>query len=469
MTAEAATIRAELRSTQLVKLHRLGVIALAVLSVCFVARDLALDWNRGDLLAEGIARLLMTVLAVFCACVTKGNRNTRLLMWALLLLSFDVYWQTAYGHGGVEWLAMAVKYLALPIGLMCLVRFCANFGDGDYRGLRARIYDWAPVAAIIVAGFGLARGVTWIHTFDQYVSTGVFTGDRWSEYMYNGYLISDAALRFTTIVAAVTGLARSSEPYRSQLALIVCSCAVLALGTILDFAGRIPPAGSAWRTGLMYLDASTTLLFPIGLSVALFARQLFDVNVDYVLRRAMALTIATGVTIALFSLADALLKTFIVPNVKGAFAGRDWIADASVGFVLVLFFQRLEKHSLEAIDEYVLPARKERLSRLRAIGEGLLQITSLNELFAFNLADRVKAAAGAQFVDVFLRNPSGTYKPMPQLCNEGVPAPEIDRADPLITDGLRNGKHAVFGRGSPWPNGGTAFPMFAAADLYGFV
>ena len=492
MTVQAVSVLAALRTPRLVRAHRLAIATLGAISIAFTAADLAgmtrvglydetLGALRWDLPVELLARLLMVGLAVFCAAVTRGSRDTRLLMWALVLSSFDVFWQTSYGHGGIEWAAMAVKYTGVPAGLMCLMRFCANFGEGDLRAARTTIYNAAPYAAAVLAAIGLSRGITHIQNCEMYHNGWVcLQNGPLVVGTYNAYIAGDVALRLACIAAAAIGVFCSAKKMRLQLALVALTCILLALGTVLDFTARFTPAAGGVQASFIYADALTVLFFPAGLTIALFARQLFDVDVDPVLRRVLALTVATAAALLIFALSHALLHRFALVHLIGYAAGvrpdlgtwlthHEWAPDAIVGALLLMFFRLLEEPTLRFIDDFVLPDRKQRLERLRDIGERLFAFQELRELDEYNVARKVRAAAGCVFVDVFLGDGNGRYYPRPDMYTDAVRPHAIAAADPIVAQYLSKGARASLRQRTEWANADVAFPMLVGKQLYGFL
>src|ERR1700682_2289050 len=97
----APTLPARLRAGS----ERGAVFAFAALSAAFVVvdvlavRDGAFEPpGRLELWIELAARVLMLVLAVFAATRTRSDPEVRLLVWAVLLVSLDTYWQTTWVH-----------------------------------------------------------------------------------------------------------------------------------------------------------------------------------------------------------------------------------------------------------------------------------------------------------------------------------------------------------------------------------
>ena len=83
--------------------RRLGVYLVIAISAGFVVVDTiggGLTRNRPDLAIELVARVFMLVLAVLASLRTQGDRDLRLLLWAVICISLDVYWQNTYRHFG---------------------------------------------------------------------------------------------------------------------------------------------------------------------------------------------------------------------------------------------------------------------------------------------------------------------------------------------------------------------------------
>ncbi|HEY9085896.1 MAG TPA: hypothetical protein VIN40_08205 [Candidatus Tyrphobacter sp.] len=386
--------------------HQRAIYAFVALSLAFVVVDSVRDWHlhRADLQLESLARLFMLVVAVLAAYLTRGHHHTRLLMWGLVGLSFDVYWETAYGYAGFQWVAMAIKYLGVPFGLVCVTRLAATFGEGPRSGVRELIYRAAPAMGVVVAALGLLHGYLYI-TNCYRVGGGCEFISTLAIRSYGWYVVADALIRIVTIAAAVIGLFSSSEKYRSRLVLIAGSCVLLATGTSIDFLARVVPPATVWISGLQYVDAVTTLLFPIGLLIALLRRQLFDL--DYVIRRWLAFTIAAGFVVITFAVCEQLLQIalsrFTWP------IGPRWLPEVLVGVAITLLFKPVDKLSMESIDRYILPDRKKRLDALRRLAAKLALTDNIADLT--RQLETLKKSAGASFADVFLRDAGGDYAP----------------------------------------------------------
>lgn len=442
--------------------HQRAVYVLVALSLAFVIADTIGDWHRHrvDLQLESLARIFMLVVAVLAAYLTKGHHSTRLLMWGLVGISLDVYWETAYGYGGFQWVAMAVKYLGVPFGLVCLTRLAANFGEGERSGIRELIYVAAPAMGVAVAAVGLMHGFLYI-TDCYRINGGCEFVSVFAIRTYGWYVVADALIRIVTIAAATIGLFASPEKYRSRLVLIAASCVLLAAGTSIDFLARVIPGATAWIPGLQYVDALTTLLFPIGLLIALLRRQLFDL--DYVIRRWLAFTMAVGFSVVAFTVCEELLQAALSKFAWNV--GPRWLPDVFIGVAVTLLFKPVDKIAMESIDRYILPDRKKRLDALRRLAGKLALADNIAELL--RQLKTLKKAAGATFADIFLGDGRGDYAPF-TWSTEACPAPVMGTAS--VVQRLGVGKAVrLKDHNRIVPKAHLLLPMPVAGKLFGIL
>ncbi|MBV9438496.1 MAG: hypothetical protein JOZ24_00740, partial [Candidatus Eremiobacteraeota bacterium] len=156
MSSAAASRRSAERAWELLALG--GCIALSAVLLVIDAKGGGWNPARPDLQIELVARGLMLVLALFAVTRTAGDRDTRLLIWAVVLVSLDAYWQTTYRHLGgrpLEWAEMIVKYVAVGTGLGVLLRLCAQFGDAPRMRFRALLHDWSFAIGGALTAVGL--------------------------------------------------------------------------------------------------------------------------------------------------------------------------------------------------------------------------------------------------------------------------------------------------------------------------
>lgn len=292
-------------------MQQLGVYVCVALSAGFIVLDAlggGLNPKRPDLVIELFARVLMLVLAVLAARATRGDRNLRLLLWGVVCLSFDTYWQTTYRHVGgkpLEWLEMSVKYVGVGLGLGLLLLLCARFGDEAGSRLRAAIRRWALPFGAALTAVGLWHGMLYIRSCyfffpgrDQCIISDQ------ALFALDAYLVLDALLRATIVVAAVVGFVRASPDYKQRTLLVAFASVVFALGTVVDFTARLQLTYDAAAV-LQIADAVTTVLFPLGLLYAATRRRLFDV--EYMVKRSVSYTLASLIVVGLWVAAVALL------------------------------------------------------------------------------------------------------------------------------------------------------------------
>jgi hypothetical protein len=298
-----------------VRVQLLGVYSCVVLSAGFIVVDAAgggLDRNRPDLAIELFARILMLVLAVLAARGTRGDRQVQLLLWGVICVSFDTYWQTTYRHLGgkpLEWLEMIVKYIAIGLGLGLLLRLCAGFGDESGDRLRATVRRWSLAIGGALTAVGLWHGVLYVQScYFFYPGRAQCIISEQALVTLDAYLVVDALLRATIIVVAVIGYVRASDGFKQRTLLVASSSVVFALGTVVDFLARLQVTYDV-AVVLQVVDAVTTVLFPLGLLYAATRRRLFDV--EYAVNKSISYTAATLVVVFLWGATVAFVETLL--------------------------------------------------------------------------------------------------------------------------------------------------------------
>ncbi|HEY9179570.1 MAG TPA: hypothetical protein VIO32_02560, partial [Candidatus Baltobacteraceae bacterium] len=223
----------------------------------------------------------MIVLAAIVLFAPSANRQyereRRLLFWGIVGLSFDVFWQSAYG-GVLQWIAMDVKYAGVACGIGCLISFTASFGT--VKRLERFQRFMAQTGAVIIAASlfatGVAHGATWISQCGS-VQGVCSTGDAAAFALYRAYFIIDSLARIAVFIASVVAIVSSKERFQ-RLFLIAAASALLSAGTAVDFSARLFPLSDAAVFRLQICDAACTLAFIIGLFLALRMNRMFDVT-----------------------------------------------------------------------------------------------------------------------------------------------------------------------------------------------
>jgi hypothetical protein len=408
--------------------RRLGVYAGVALSAGFIIVDAAgggLNPRRLDLAIELIARVLMLALAVLAARRTQGDRNLRLLLWAVICISLDTYWQTTYRHFGgkpLEWIELVVKYVAIGLGLGLLLRLCASFGDAGAGRIRSWLRRAALPLGAVLTLIGLWHGVVYIENCYFFVpgTDQCIIGDQ-GVFSLDAYLVADALLRAAIVVAAVSGYLRSSPDYRQRTLLVAFSSVIFALGTIVDFLARLDLPYDAVVT-LQIIDALTTLLLPLGLLYAATRRRLFDV--EYIVKRSVSYTLASLIVAAILTGVEIGVHHLLFQ----LFDIRENLAlQYAVGIPFLLLWRPLEHRIGERVDHVILPERQKRRDRLRSVIARIPFVESLVELEQV-LHHALTHAVSATFADIFVHDGKGGYgaylssrDPRPQYLPETQP------------------------------------------------
>ncbi len=251
--------------------------AVLLLSLLLLLNDAAAF--RLDLFFECLARLGMLVLAALMLrkwlAEARYEGQRRLLLCGLLGLSLDVYWQLAYS-GAFQWFAMLLKFAGVATGLMCFIALTASFGNGA-RGTRFRVVLRlvAPLMGLVVFIAGVALGFGWM-AHCRSGAGGCYVDDAFSIWSYRAYFIADSTARLLIFAAALAAVITSPEN-RQRLLLVAVSCMLLAAGTAIDFTVRLATVPPDTVFALQVLDAILTLLFVLGMFVAITKNRMFDV------------------------------------------------------------------------------------------------------------------------------------------------------------------------------------------------
>lgn len=420
---------------------------------------------------EAFVRIAMLVFALVTAWRSRCDLNARLLTEALIGGSADIYWQW-WGYDSKFWVLfpMFLKYVGTSFGLMRFIQFAANFGSGDYEGIRDTLYRRAPWF-LLIALFGVAgpllRLPPAVSPFHNWDTTWVSTKD--IDHVHSIYLFGDALAKLAMIAAAYIGWRVSLPEERQRMWLVLVSFVSYGLGTAIHFIGNIFVGDAPF---LNWIDALLTLVLPVGLVAAVFRRQLFDVQLF--LDRAIGGAVVATVLLMLARQMDEHSNLFA--RGVGSWAGsffkgsslRTDIVESIVGLGLgLLFFAYIHKtHALleKVVHRVIFPGRELRLDRLREFGDEVVTIRSLAELRT-RVINVLRDSAKAQFSNVFVRDGD-------QFIN--VIWSEAQRLEPLPgnireVSMLQNSPWVqIDDRPSPIP-GVLAFPMIIAGRLYGFL
>ena len=430
------------------------------------------DWSsRLDLELEFLSRASMLAVAAFALRATRGDACARLLVWGLIGVSFDLFWQTNFDPGWSQWSAMTIKYVAVSAGLATLLRLTAVYGDGTSR-FRTVIAAAAPWFGLVLAITGLLHGSLWITQCRADCDPAEHPIDALAITSYNGYLLLGAVLRAAMIAAAVAGIATASPRERQRLILVTVACVLFATGTLVNFSARLVPfEGMPSRETRDVLDAALTLAFPLVLWIAILRRRLFDV--EYVVRRALVygfviLAIGLSITVAEQILHyeigkwgdDTLIAEHVGPEAKDRF---EMLVEIGVGLALALLFKPLEEAATRRVEHAMAPEREKRLDVLREIAERIPLIASAPDLER-RLLRSLERGTDARFVEAYVRDPDGGYAaalaaPGTALHLPGDAAATLARGKPLkgaAAQGLV-------------PGAELALPMVIAGKLFGIL
>lgn len=320
--------------------RRLGFYAAVALSGVFLVLDSAagiLGGRRADLAIELLARALMLVLAVLAARETKGDLRLRLLLWAVVLVSFDTYWQSTYRYLGgkpIEWLELFVKYAAVPAGLALLLRLCVRFGNGMPDRLRGWLDRYAFPFGAVLALIGLVHGSLYVRSCyffvpgrDQCLVSPAAVAS------LDAYLVADALLRLAIVAAAAISYVRASREYKHRTLLVVAASVVFALGTATHFVSRLYVGYDA-AVLLALADAVTMLFFPLALLYASTRGKLFDV--EFTVRRIVSAVLAALVLFAVWAAAGTSSLTVVFALACGMLGFGTFAQKALLGLLIWL-------------------------------------------------------------------------------------------------------------------------------------
>ncbi|MBV8638862.1 MAG: hypothetical protein JO322_12335 [Candidatus Eremiobacteraeota bacterium] len=426
----------------------------------FVLNDAAVF--RLDLFIECLARLGMIVLA---AIVLRGwssdaryRRQRIYLFWGLIGFSLDLYWQFAY-EWHVAWLAMTIKFAGIALGTACFIALCASFANGRRASRAFTLVEHilAPACALFIFVTGIILGYTWQMGHCAGTLGGCFVDDPLALASNRAYFAADAFGRMTIVLTGIAALIASPEN-RQRLLLVAISCIVLGAGTAADFALRLIPLPGYAVFGLQLADATCTLLFVIGLFVAITRGRIFDVafassralvyGVTFLVlfiayeadlrvlifivaglmlaayliylrerggssRRAWTYAVATAAFYAgyfalegrVHNLLDAPFERFLRWLSLDVLPGPavDLAVGAAIALVLAVLLSPIEELGVEKIAESLMAEDGKRAQRLRNFRRSITLFTQAAELERM-LVDTVFSAAQAEFAHLFHRN-----------------------------------------------------------------
>jgi hypothetical protein len=459
--------------------ERVAMFACVAASAAFIVLDVkggAFDPARPDLGIELVARVLMLVLALLAGVRMRNSPEVRLLVWAVLFVSLDAYWQTTYKHVGgrlLEWIEMVVKYVAVGLGLSLLLRLCSRFGDAPPMRFRSFFHDWSLAIGAALAVVGLVHGIIYIqHCYYFDPATGECILDQATLLSTRAYLIANAAVRLAIVAAAVIGYRRSTLRYKQRTMLVAYFSVWFALGTAIDFLARQPLPYFAVLL-LQIGDAVTTLLFPLGLLYAATRKRLFDV--EYVVKIATSYSLSIVLVLAGFETLLHELWKLLEGHWLKALRDHETASEAVVftvvaieffaGVLFVLGWRKLEKW-LEKVLDRTMPERTERLDRLRGLIKKIPYVASLSELRK-ELRDGLTAAVSAQFADIFLHDGKAGFG---AYISNRAPEPLYLREDePPLTEIARGGHLCLGCQDEKVPEAELAMPMPVRGKPYGVL
>jgi hypothetical protein len=462
-------------------MERVAAYACIALSAAFIAIDVAgggLSPRRPDLVFELFARVLMLVLAFVAIRRTRGDPNLRLLLWAVILVSFDTYWQSTSRHFGgkpLEWVEMIVKYVAVGAGLGLLLRLCARFGDAPPSRLRSLLAGSALALGGVLAAVGIGHGVLYIGSCHYFVpGRDQCIVDDAALFALQAYLVVDALLRALIVVAAITGYVRSSAAYKQRTLLVAAASIVFALGTAIDFLGRLQLTYDT-ATMLQLADAIATLVFPLALLYAATQRRLFDV--EYAVKLGVSYALAAAILTAMWKVtlivAEVVLHSgalkFLVPASESP-ATRTWQGELplelAVGVPFLLAWRPLEGWLEHHFDALIMPERTKRRGRLRAFIAQIPFIDSLVELEQ-TLQHALTRGISATFADIFWhdgKNGYGAY-----LSSRNPRPPYLHEDDPPVPKVVQGRPVCLKCRHATIPGAELALPMPVGGKTVGIL
>lgn len=461
-------------------LQQIAVFTCAALSAAFVVVDAlggGLNVHRLDLGIELIARVLMLVLAALAASKVLGRQHLELLLWSVLCVSFDTYWQTTYRHIGgrpLEWTEMIVKYVATGVGLGLLLRLCAEIADDGSGRLRRFIAKWWFVPAGALAAAGLVHGILYIQSCYFFVPgrDQCIISER-ALLALDAYLVLDALIRIAIVAVAVTGYVQSSPSRRERTFLVAVSSCVFALGAAIDFLARL---GVSYDTAivLQVFDAVTTLQFPLALLYVGTRNQFYGVRYAFKIHASRAL--ASTIVLALWYVTSIVVELTLHKRMTTTFRWlplNEEYVEYAVGLPFLLMWKPVEK-KLEGAVEGVL--MRDRLKRRQHLRDLIHRIPYIDDLVVLekHLHRALTDGVNAKFADIFVhagQRRFGTYlssrEPgLPQ--RHEVRAPFLHAKEPPVP-AVCNGENCSRWTNPVIPDGKLAVPMPGGGKPYGIL
>jgi hypothetical protein len=448
---------------------------VALSSALLVADTLAIDFDhpRADLVIELAARAVMLVLVLMTVKRFREDSDLRLLPWAVVLVSLDAYWQTTYRHIGgrpLEWLEMVVKYLATGAGLALLLRVCARFGT-KHDALQ-RYLDLGSVAlGVLLVVVGIAHGVLYIGSCYFFVpSTAQCIVTAPAERALQAYLSVDALTRVVIAVAAVIGYIRAPRPYRERTLFVAYFSFWFALGTAVDFVGRMPLPHYAVAL-LQVADAVTTAFFPLTLVYTASRNKLF-VSGTSLIRRTVRYGMPSLIVAAVAAGVEVYLHRGALETTAKKLHVEEQNLEYAVGVPFLLAWKLLEelfkRTPLEdAVERLIKPENAAQRDRLQSFMNAIPYIGELHALER-HLETALTHGISATFADIFWRDAMGnTFDPL--VSNRTPLPPPLRATDPSVRR-VAAGKHVrLNGKDESIPGADIAVPMPVAGKQYGVL
>ncbi|OFW33552.1 MAG: hypothetical protein A3J28_14465, partial [Acidobacteria bacterium RIFCSPLOWO2_12_FULL_60_22] len=341
---------------------------LQIAGVFYLLLGLFVLWRRSG--APATFRFYLFCLASFVLFVFSYTGQLDTLDWT-------VYWSSV---------------AALLLQPAFFAQFCCEYSQAAPGLLGAKKRNWAGLlwgvygaaAALGLLHLAVARGVL-------RVSAPLAEVRWWLDRLEMGYLAGMYLLGMALL--AIAYRETSSRLGRKQVAWILGG-SVLAVGPFaLGYAAPyfLGAAPTAW----MNLSALSLVLLPIVFAYAIVRYRLLDVEV--VLGRGLAYTLATGTLVGVYLGVVALAGDFFRVNFP---------ASGTVGLVLAviatgLLFQPLQRWIQAKLAQYFLRKRYEYREALLGFGRELSAETNLDRMIASlldQLAERLQVRRAAVFV-----------------------------------------------------------------------
>jgi len=468
--------------------RRLYAYVLIEVSLALLVFDVIVNLSQGtDVLLEAAARLGVIGVA-YLAIRRSAHEYVWLLIWGLILTSFDTFWAAPGEHWApLRDAMMILKYTAFPVGLVFLTRFTAEFGGpgcdvGRIRNF-VRVHAWPLGVALAIAGLG--HGITFLQgcLYSEQSRDFTICPQRTLDW-YDAYLLIDVMMRVGMIVAAIAGLYVARRT-RARFVVLSVACMIFAFGTALDFIARVfpslPVVGALDGKDGALIDALSTVAFPIGLLVAIGRSELYDVK--YLLHRGAVVTavatLLSGVWYTLQKVIEHTLHFFFTHETATALGAEHEVVrhaidaivvvphaviDVILGVVVTLLYKPLDRTLSEIVERKIFPDRGKRLRALRRCIEDLPAITEVHALEQLMMKTAIHCGT----------LPFSFFKPKDEGCFAAV-VPRDDNldasfaADDHCVAMLAEGKMVKSGVGRVFPGAVIAAPVVLGGKLRGVL